>query len=261
LHPTSILLFDPRIAFFMHAFFIQPLLAVDFTHLAITLVVIFIAVMRQLFEASKQANKKRAGGPNPLGGPPQPQPKPIQAGGQQADPLRNQVEEFLKRASQRPQGPQEPIAKSQTRPASEIEILLQESRQALEQRDASGQRAAESRPAQPPQRPQRRVKRRQSVAEHVAEQVASRSKSLAEKASQLGRRIVAEDEQFDVQLKAKFDHSVGTLAGSVNPVATPPAPPPADTPALQIATLLANPEGVRQAVIVNEILRRPSERW
>ena len=34
-----------------------------------------------------------------------------------------------------------------------------------------------------------------------------------------------------------------------------------DTPAAQIAAMLANPDGVRQAVIINEILRRPSDRW
>jgi hypothetical protein len=99
------------------------------------------------------------------------------------------------------------------------------------------------------------------VAEHVAEQVASRSQSLAEKTAQLGQRIVTEDQQFDTQLKAKFDHAVGTLTGIPLAPAEQPAPRPVDTPARQIATMLANPDGVRQAVLLNEILRRPSDRW
>jgi hypothetical protein len=94
----------------------------------------------------------------------------------------------------------------------------------------------------------------------VAEQVASRSESLARNASKLGQRIVAEDEQFDVQLKAKFDHSLGRLSESAA-TSEPVLQPVNDTPAGQIAAMLANPEGVRQAVILNEILRRPSDRW
>jgi hypothetical protein len=98
------------------------------------------------------------------------------------------------------------------------------------------------------------------VAEHVAEHVAARSRNLAEQASNLGRRIVQEDEQFDVQLKAKFDHPVGTLTGSARS-AEEQILAPGTAAAANIAALLANPEGVRQAILVNEIMRRPSDRW
>ena len=104
-------------------------------------------------------------------------------------------------------------------------------------------------------------KPRQSVAEHVAERVTSRSQNVAEQTARLGQRIKAEDQQFEGQLRAKFDHAVGTLADSVNPVALEAPPPPADTPARRIAEMLASPDGVRQAVLLNEIMRRPSDRW
>ena len=104
-------------------------------------------------------------------------------------------------------------------------------------------------------------RRRESVAEHVAAQVEARTRNLAEKASHLGQRIVAEDQLFDVQLKSKFDHALGKLAGSAVPAAAESSLPPSDSPAAQIASLLTNPSGIRQAVIVNEILRRPSDRW
>ncbi len=101
------------------------------------------------------------------------------------------------------------------------------------------------------------------MAEHVAESVAAHAKSISEQTSRLGQRIIEDDHQFDVQLKAKFDHTVGTLTGSAVTAAEQQAAAvrATETPAAQIATLLANPEGVRQAIIINEIIRRPSDRW
>jgi hypothetical protein len=99
------------------------------------------------------------------------------------------------------------------------------------------------------------------VAEHVAEQVTSRAENLASKASKLGQRIAAEDRQFDTKLKAKFDHTVGTLGDSDSSTTAEPTPPPSDSPAAQLAAMLANPGGIRQAVLINEILHRPSDRW
>jgi hypothetical protein len=86
---------------------------------------------------------------------------------------------------------------------------------------------------------------------------------LGEQTSRLGQRIIDDDQQFDVQLKAKFDHTVGTLTGSdvATAAQAAAAAAAASRPAAQIAALLASPEGMRQAVVLNEILRRPSERW
>jgi hypothetical protein len=75
---------------------------------------------------------------------------------------------------------------------------------------------------------------------------------------------VQEGAQFDVKLKAKFDHELGTLSSRGREPAAPAAQPVATGPtsaAAQLAAMLANPEGLRQAVMMNEILRRPSERW
>jgi hypothetical protein len=101
------------------------------------------------------------------------------------------------------------------------------------------------------------------VAEHVAENVAAHARSISEQSARLGQRIIEEDHQFDVQLKAKFDHTVGTITGSSVAAAEQAAIAAAasETPAAQIAALLANPDGVRQAIVLNEILRRPNERW
>jgi hypothetical protein len=229
----------------MHTHFIQPLLAADFVHLAIVLVVLLLSVMKQLFDASNKSAKKNVKMTIQTQPPQKIQPtvgpKPPVLAGQQADGLRSQVEEFLRRAGQ-PQGGQPSQAPAQ-RPVSEIEVLVKP-------------------PAPAPNR-QRTVRRlkRQSVAEHVAETVTASTQTLAVKAEQLGQRIVNEDQQFDRDLKAKFDHTLGTLSDSTSTQPSTSPTQPTDTPAAQIAALLSNSTGMRQAVVVNEILHRPSYRW
>lgn len=261
---------------------IQPVLA-NVGEVIIPLVMVIFFVLKQILEANKAVGPQR---PRPAVPPPQPQQVPKgmapPAAGQQADPLRAQVEEFLRRAGQQPQArpPQRPAPPAR---ASDIEVLIDPSRQADPRTIGQPLRQAEWRkspmttsetasPAAIPQpspgakigRPARspaKSRKRQSVADHVTEQVSAHTRSLADKASQLGQRIVAEDQQFDVQLKSKFDHTVGTLVGTTLPAAAESAPPTAESPAAQLAAMLANPGGIRQAVLVNEILRRPSDRW
>jgi hypothetical protein len=186
--------------------------------------------------------------------------------GQQADPLRNQVEEFLRRAGHRQQPAQgvgQPRRPGQ--PVREIEVLLDDEALKTDRRSvgvplrplaSSTAPASDPRPARRPVSP----RQRKTLAERATERATARSKSIAQQATNLGHRIIAEDQQFDVQLKAKFDHTVGTLAGSTLSEAelVPVAP---DTPAAQIAAMLANPDGVRQAIVLNEILNRPPDRW
>jgi hypothetical protein len=251
----------------------QPLLA-DIGEVigAVIGMIAFIAwIIQKVAEANKQAAPPRA---RPQVAPPQAQPQPAgQAGGMrpaghQADALRDQVEEFLRRAGQGPKG--DPRQAPQRRPqpvASEIEILLDEESAVPERRPlAEPLRPMASRVpnvAAADKRPPRRSvtpRKRKSLAERADERAAARQRSMAEQAAQLGQRIIHEDQQFDSQLKAKFDHAVGTLADSSEaPVVLEPAA--SDTPAGRIAAMLASPEGVQQAIVLNEILRPPTERW
>src|SRR4029079_1062187 len=130
----------------------------------------------------------------------------VPSGGQQADALRNQVEEFLRRAGGQPQTNQAPPPTQ--RPVSDIELLV---------RQPTRPSQSASAPAGEKQRSARRGRRRQSVAEHVAEAVTASTQTLAEKAAQLGQRIATEDQQFDNQLKSKFDHAIGTLGAAEAP--------------------------------------------
>lgn len=253
--------------------FVQPVLALDVGQIVVGLIALVMVIIRQLLEANKNAGAKRV--QQPLPQPPQPQnpnKAPAPAAGQQADPLRAQVEEFLRRAGQAAQ--QNP-PRPQTAPVSQIEMLVkppqppdpriigQPLRQAEWRQTASSSASPQSAVGTEKARNARsgKSRKRKSVAEHVAEQVTARAENLASHASKLGQRIVAEDAQFDVQLKSKFDHTVGTLGGSEVSATATSTPAMSDTPAGQLAAMLANPSGIRQAVIVNEILRRPSDRW
>ena len=238
---------------------------------ALMLVAVFFGIMKLLFEASKNANKKSPIKPQPLTGP----PKPQQAGGQQADPLRSQVEEFLRRAGQ-PQGGQSQSRPQQQRRVSEIAPVSDVDRVHVRPSLSESNRpdtftpgdpsVSQPRPAaksDPKRTPRRSVtpKRRVTLAERAVEREEIRVSHLPEQPPHLGSRIIEEDKQFDDQLKAKFDHTVGTLSGAASSTGEPPASPTVDSPARQIAAMLTKPAGVQQAVIINEILTRPSDRW
>jgi hypothetical protein len=242
------------------------------------LLVLVMWVIRQIVEANKQAGPPKGPPPAAPQGPQvQPQPARAQQAGQQADPLRNQVEEFLRRAGRvRPdnqQGPAQPRGRGLA--DNQIEVLVDDAPASKERRPlAEPFRPVEhttASSATPPVSGPRRTRptrqpvtpRRETVADHVAENVTAHSRALAEQSARLGQRIVEEDHHFDVQLRAKFDHTVGTLTeAGVVAAEQPKAVAEEAAPAAgQIASLLVSPEGLRQAIVLNEILRRPADRW
>jgi hypothetical protein len=269
---------------------LHPLLADAVGQIIIAVIVgfIFLAkwVFSQIQDTKKQVARQRAQ-QQPAQRVQQPRPQRPQAAapfagqpagqagpvGQQADPLRDQVEAFLRRAAkQQQQQPRQPPPQQavrrppQPRVADKIEILIDD--------EPAAERRTLSKPFQPMRQPELiplepvpargadiHDPRRDSVAQHVAQHVSASARSIGQQTSQLGQRIITEDEQFDVQLKAKFDHAVGTLAASGASLPSRPAESPQSASvAGQIAAMLSNPEGVRQAVVLNEILRRPADR-
>lgn len=260
---------------------VLPLLA-DLSQIIGTIVGLAFLVMwiiKQIGEAKKQMGRPQ-GQPAAQQRQPQPRPQvppaPAQAGqaaqaGQQADPLRDQVQEFLRRAQQQPR-PEQPRA-AQRRPkrgaGNAIEVLVPEELASEERRSLSEpfrpmheqlspQTSTASRQASAPRKTVESP--RTTVAEHVTDHIGAGSRS-GWQASKLGQRIITDDAQFDVQLNAKFDHTVGTLAASRVSESGSAVSPANDSPAGQIAALLASPGGVRQAMVLNEILVRPSDRW
>jgi hypothetical protein len=241
------------------------------------LVALLFWVIQKIAEANKGVRQPQR--PPQQAEPDLQAPAAAQAGGrpagQQADPLRNQVEEFLRRAGQAKQqagqGAEQPRRPIQLQPIREIEVFLDDEPPEAKRRQVGApMRPTQSKPAAKvasvpasDKRPARRSvipRQRKTLAERATETATARKTAAAEHAASFGQQIIKDDAQFEVQLKAKFDHTVGTLAGSSVPAADL-VPVPADSPAAQIARMLARPEGVRQAIVLNEVLNRPSDRW
>jgi len=218
-----------------------------------------------------QARKK----PGPMMGPPA-QPAPPAP---PADPLRAQIDEFLRRAQQAQQaGGPVPAARREAVPAPPRPPVHEEIVVLLDEAPAEAQRGPQApvlrpvpeaqpeKPAPPGRRP-RRVKGAgaplgKGVAEHVAANVAGTAQKFREEVAHLGERVKHADEQFDVQLQQKFDHELGSLGeGRAATAYEQKTASAADTPAARIAAMLTTPEGAQQAIVLNEILRRPEEGW
>lgn len=99
------------------------------------------------------------------------------------------------------------------------------------------------------------------VAEYVQQQLGNREFDESH-LSQVGQV----ESQFAAHTQQVFQHSVGHLAAqsaaAADADAAPsPTTPPANPVAETVGALLADPRSIRQAVILNEILDRPVERW
>jgi hypothetical protein len=88
----------------------------------------------------------------------------------------------------------------------------------------------------------------------------------------LGEDVAEADDKIERHLKSVFDHSLSKIAATPGVTASPPNAKLADSapeitiamPSIaadDVAALFGNPLSIRQAVIINEILNRPLERW
>ncbi len=164
------------------------------------------------------------------------------------------IEEFLRKAAERrkqaqqgggqpaaPQRPAQPAPVPQQRPVA----------------PPPAQRQPYSPPPTTPSRqpPQRQPveaevvwSNRESVAAHVQAHISTRS--IAEHASQLGQEVGLADDKLEQRLHEKFDHSVGTL-GHLDTTGE------GATSGDDLLQLLRNPQSLRQAILLSEILKRP----
>ncbi|MEM8943869.1 MAG: hypothetical protein AAGD11_01705 [Planctomycetota bacterium] len=181
---------------------------------------------------------------------PRPQPKPVDmddfaapapAGPRnQEDALRSEVEEFLRRAQGRPE-PQK--AQTTTKPP---------------QMPPPRDRAQPTRVAKElPRKKRPKTLRNEGVAEHVERHLGTAD--LAPQSEKLATTVAQSDERLDAHLHEKFDHDLGSLQHRDG---SSPAAPAADNAAKDdvagnIAEMLRSPQGMRQLIIANEVLRRP----
>lgn len=127
--------------------------------------------------------------------------------------------------------------------------------------------------------PQEKQPRRETVAEHVAETLDS--SKFARRATKLSNVQESLDAEFRQHMQRVFKHDLGDAAGTAAGASPPNLGPaanlaaaatgaavaPVATPsgdrkvAADIAALLAGGKGIRDAVILTEILQRPEQRW
>ncbi len=102
-------------------------------------------------------------------------------------------------------------------------------------------------------------------------------KHSAEQTEALGHDISLADEHLEAHLKETFDHDLGRFEDVGDPygkiaqgtdadvwkVETPDSPKAAQKPTLagEIAAMFRNPQDVRKAIVLNEVLTPPQHRW
>jgi hypothetical protein len=108
------------------------------------------------------------------------------------------------------------------------------------------------------------------VSQHV--QTYLDEQAFTQREDALGKEVAQADRQIDQRLQQVFDHRVSKLEAVPGEFATPPTAyePPnlvgaadaiPDSFATGLLDLIANPDSLRQAIILSEILHRPEERW
>ncbi|TWT99917.1 hypothetical protein Pla108_08600 [Botrimarina colliarenosi] len=198
----------------------------------------------------------RADGPPRAEGRPRaeraPQPAPA---AKQAD-LRSEVEEFLRRATQQHQPGGDPAPpKPRRQPIDPFEEPPQ--RAPRRQPPPARQQPSKTTPveAADAEREPRRPRPSDSMTQRSEMRHLPESQ-LAEQAAHLGESLSQTDERLEERLHQKFDHRLGNIAE--RPAASAAAEP--DSAAARIKKALKRPGGVGEAVILAEILRRPSDR-
>ncbi len=240
-----------------------PLLAAaEWWEIAVGLVFFVLYGIGQFLGAREEAQKKKARPLRPKPQPPQaPQPGAPVGPPNQADPLRAEVEEFLRRAQGKPAGQQQPAQPKPARPQRQRATQ----QQPLEPRPIKGaQREAAKPPSQPVEPPARmRPKpqplqpvdlRRESVVEHVAHHV--NTLEIKEHTSHLGEEVALADDHLEAHLEEAFSGQLGSLQHREREVAEQGL-----SIAEEIRNLISQPTGMRQMIVANEILRRPEDRW
>jgi len=218
-----------------------PLWAQGFDVIVILIIVfgIIVPLVMQVVEKLKEAQQKAAGGGQRPGRP----QGPAQA--QRPADVEDEIGEFLRRAAERRQGEQPAQAQAAPRPARPARRLAP---------DEPIEAVLVDEP--PPH---------VELAQQIERDLDTRK--FADRAKQLERRAEQAQRKAEQHAHQVFDHSVGHWGGSS------PTPAEAGVPAAALGAevgpglaaglpaLLASPMGLRQAVVLTEILQRPEHRW
>ncbi|HYW78690.1 MAG TPA: hypothetical protein VE890_03900 [Thermoguttaceae bacterium] len=181
---------------------------------------------------------------------------------------------------QRPRGGGRPAPPRQ-KPAGEQlvdeigEFLRKAADQGRGQQKQAGQQARQPRPRPVRAEPvQVQVVDDVPVGEGIERQVSEHlgKERLARQAAQLGSEVSRSDKKIDERLHTVFDHDVSGLARRPGKTARATLAEQPQTPedrtdelpstaAAGLAALFSNAQNIRQAIIINEVLTRPVDRW
>jgi hypothetical protein len=222
---------------------LAPLVAAlngDLMRLLVIITIIALSGLARLLARLKQAQQPRP----PVGVPRQPKPP---AG----DPVADEIDEFLRRVAQR--GNRKGVEPAAARPTlPELPVTPKGS----SEKPIVAETAVDT-----PVGGQ--------VTEHVTQYLDEGE--FARRSEQLGAEVFEADREADQHLHQTFDHSVSKLANVPGEAAAPPTTELADsgefvpdvslTAPTDLFLALADPDSIRQAIVLSEILHRPEERW
>ncbi len=161
------------------------------------------------------------------------------------------IEEFLRQAALKRQQQQNQGAAQPPRPAAPPPrpVPTQQPPRPIQQKKRV--RKMGGQPTQPAaQRPP------ESVADHVRRRLDT--SSLVDHAQQLGSEVALADDKLEARLHEKFDHEVGTMGAYAGAsISQGQRDAAARLSPDRLLDLLKNPNSLRQAIIVAEILKRP----
>jgi hypothetical protein len=194
--------------------------------------------------------------------PPRRRPRPAAPGQKpqppgQSTPLESEIEDFLRRAEAQRRGT----------PPAEVEVIEPRPQPGHTLAKRAGQRDVDI-----------EILDAQVVPDEGLGTPLSSSINTSEferRSERLGDRVEHADDAMEARLHAVFDHGLGDLSRRSASVATAgftPAPEESPAPgaseraaasavAASLAARLRSPQGMREAIVLREILERPEHRW
>lgn len=110
-----------------------------------------------------------------------------------------------------------------------------------------------------------------SGSRHLETSVRADEQRFSQHTSRLGEEVGQSDEEMEGRIHATFDHRLGSLADTSVGADVPDADVHDETPgssedatpslAAELAATFRDPQSIRQAIILSEILSRPEHRW
>ncbi|HEY1600717.1 MAG TPA: hypothetical protein VGG64_14000 [Pirellulales bacterium] len=207
----------------------------EWIKLVIPIVMFSIYILNMLLgaksPAAKQARARQQARVNP--------PPPPAADKQRVE---DEVGEFLRRAAQQRSGKENRPAPA-AQPAKPPKPVRKPLAETAASREIATPTAVEGRP--------------RTLATSITESYARRNQPERPVAS---TEITQSVESMESRLAQTFDHALGAISGSPAGGEKTPAMPMSST-ANELVAMLRDPQSIREAIVISEVLRRPEERW